>query len=273
MDMTDEQRRWWFATHPEFSWNRAGSHRRKPQDQKPHPGRAQAEGIDAYVDQRLKYEADSRIRDLLKIMKQTLGTESLLHLGTDPKAQQEARDKRMNELSRQALEQPEPGLIPDPHTALDVILPARSMATTTPTQALRNALWRMARNAVVSNIKKSGKRPPRLPTKGTPERANIEAARRRGRNQKRSDELANINADGEGSGVWTKKELEEIKKTREFPLDTIWHHEPTVANRPELAGNPLAVRPIRGGRKGHLRDGHGGNWQNPYDPGGKAPWE
>jgi hypothetical protein len=22
MDMTDEQRRWWFATHPEFSWNR-----------------------------------------------------------------------------------------------------------------------------------------------------------------------------------------------------------------------------------------------------------
>jgi hypothetical protein len=25
MDMTDEQRRWWFATHPEFSWSRTGS--------------------------------------------------------------------------------------------------------------------------------------------------------------------------------------------------------------------------------------------------------
>ncbi len=22
MDMTDPQRRWWFATHPEFSWSR-----------------------------------------------------------------------------------------------------------------------------------------------------------------------------------------------------------------------------------------------------------
>ena len=25
MEMTDLQRRWWFATHPEFSWNRTGS--------------------------------------------------------------------------------------------------------------------------------------------------------------------------------------------------------------------------------------------------------
>ena len=73
--------------------------------------------------------------------------------------------------------------------------------------------------------------------------------------------------------MWTKKELEEIRKTKKFPLDTVWHHEPSVANRPKLADDPRAVRPIRGGRKGHLRDGHGKSWQDPYDPGVKAPWE
>jgi len=154
-----------------------------------------------------------------------------------------------------------------PHTALDVIPSARSLMS--PLQALRNVLGRMARDAVISNIR----RPPRLPPKGTPERAKIEADRQRGSRKKKANELAEIDAGGKGSGVWTKKELKEIKETREFPPDTIWHHEPTVANRPDLADNPLAVRPIRGGRKGHLQDGHGGNYQNPYDPGGKAPWE
>ena len=73
--------------------------------------------------------------------------------------------------------------------------------------------------------------------------------------------------------MWTKKELKDIRRTGEFPLDTRWHHEPTVANRPDLAGNPLTVKPLRGGTKGHLKDGHGKNWQDPYDPGAKAPWE
>ena len=112
-----------------------------------------------------------------------------------------------------------------------------------------------------------------MPPKGTPERAKIEAARKPGERAKMREELREIENGGEGSGVWTKKELEEIHKTKRFPQDAVWHHEPSVANRPDLADKPRAVHPIRGGEKAHLRDGHGGNYQEPYDPGVKAPWE
>jgi hypothetical protein len=36
-----------------------------------------------------------------------------------------------------------------------------------------------------------------------------------------------------------------------------------VANRPDLAGDPSIVRPVRGGTKGHLK-AHGGDWRKPY---------
>jgi hypothetical protein len=69
---TEQQRRWWFATHPEFSSNRPNY-------------RAQAEGIDAYVKERLKYEADSKIIDLLNLIGQIFGSQSdFARLGDDP---------------------------------------------------------------------------------------------------------------------------------------------------------------------------------------------
>jgi|GEM_PF-4790629 len=74
MLMTDEQRRWWFATHPEYSGHRTGSSRQKPQNATPNPIRAQTEGIDAYVKEQLKYERDPTTIELLKIMKQIFGT-------------------------------------------------------------------------------------------------------------------------------------------------------------------------------------------------------
>ncbi|MFZ5868248.1 MAG: hypothetical protein ACOYXY_20360 [Thermodesulfobacteriota bacterium] len=95
------------------------------------------------------------------------------------------------------------------------------------------------------------------------ERARIEAARRRGINAKQKQERENIKAGGKGSGVWSEKELQGIRKNGRFPPDTVWHHDPTVANRPDLAADPRFVHPLRGGRKGHLRDGHQGNYQNP----------
>ena len=101
----------------------------------------------------------------------------------------------------------------------------------------------------------------RLPKKGTPERAAIENARNQGIRAKKAEELANIKAGGTGSGVWTEKELKDIRRTGEFPDDVRWHHDPTVANRPDLAADPRVVRPIRGGTPGHL-DAHGGNWRN-----------
>ncbi len=103
---------------------------------------------------------------------------------------------------------------------------------------------------------------PRLPARGTPERSAIEAARRKGIATKRSQELANIRSGGQGSGVWTQAELENIRQTGEFPKDVRWHHDPTVAGRPDLAADPSVVRPVRGGVQGHL-DAHGGDFRNP----------
>jgi hypothetical protein len=51
---------------------------------------------------------------------------------------------------------------------------------------------------------------------------------------------------------------------REFPIDAVWHRDPTVANRPNLAADPRVVHPMRGGDEAHLRDGHGGNYQKPF---------
>jgi len=134
MEMSDEQRRWWFATHPEFSWSRAGSRllRRRP-------------GGPEFPENSNTALANERLR-------QALGYPTA---GPNP-YDKYAQSRAERELYRQAFEEPEPGLESDPHTALDVIPYGRSLMT--PLQALRNALWRMARGAAVSNIKKGGRR-------------------------------------------------------------------------------------------------------------------
>jgi len=106
------------------------------------------------------------------------------------------------------------------------------------------------------------KKGPRLPPRGTKARAAIEKARRQGIQAKKAQELADIRSGGKGSGIYSKGELEQIRKTGQFPSDVRWHHDPTVANRPDLAANPNAVRPVRGGTPGHL-DAHGGDWRLP----------
>jgi hypothetical protein len=108
------------------------------------------------------------------------------------------------------------------------------------------------------------KRDARLPPKGTPERAAIEQARKKGIKGAIARELTDIRAGGKGSGVWTEAELKKIRKTGKFPADVKWHHDPTVANRPDLAGDPSVVRPVRGGVQGHLEE-HGRDWRKPYE--------
>jgi hypothetical protein len=71
----------------------------------------------------------------------------------------------------------------------------------------------------------------------------IEAARQAGIRAKMKQELAEIRAGGDGSGVWSEAELREIRETGQFPGDAVWHHDPTVANRPDLAAEPGSVRP------------------------------
>ncbi|TCO60983.1 hypothetical protein [Actinocrispum wychmicini] len=104
---------------------------------------------------------------------------------------------------------------------------------------------------------------PRLPKKGTPERAAIENARRSGIRAAQRRELDNIKAGGKGTPgneVWTDAELTKIRDSGEFPKDVRWHHSPTVANRPDLAGDPSVIKPIRGGVQGHLA-AHGGDFR------------
>jgi len=152
----------------------------------------------------------------------------------------------------------------DPHTALD-ILPYRRFITS-PVQAFKGLLRGMAQDQVLSATKKSGTRPPaRLPPRGTPEYNKIKAARDKGVRLKQAEELGNIRDGGKGSGIWSDQELEEIRRTGNFPIDTQWHHNPTVANRPDLAADPRFVRPLRGGKKAHFRDGHNMNWQDPRE--------
>ncbi len=105
-----------------------------------------------------------------------------------------------------------------------------------------------------------GKSGARLPKLGTPERGAIEAARKRGIYAAKAEELENIQARGQGSGVWTDAELQQISHTGKFPSDVRWHHDPSAANRPDLAADPSVVRPIRGVVKGHL-DAHGGDFR------------
>jgi hypothetical protein len=69
---TDEQRRWWFATHPEFSWSHGGEkpgRKLEKDDDKIDPAE-----VDAYVDKALQH-LDGPVADLLRSVKRWFGTE------------------------------------------------------------------------------------------------------------------------------------------------------------------------------------------------------
>jgi len=71
---TEEQRRWWFATHPEYSSSRRGGRSGRHREVSSDAGRVRPKDVDAYVDEALKYESGS-VADLLKSVKRNFGTE------------------------------------------------------------------------------------------------------------------------------------------------------------------------------------------------------
>jgi Predicted lipoprotein of unknown function (DUF2380) len=101
---TEEQRRWWFATHPEYSrsrrWIRGNSEREND-------GKIDPEEVDRYVEEALKYETGA-VADLLKSVKRNFGTEgdSRKRLG-DLRA---STDTAQNDLVRLASFQQDAGL-------------------------------------------------------------------------------------------------------------------------------------------------------------------
>ncbi len=301
---TEAQRRWWFATHPELSGGRkgerTGNRQGKGESDKVSPEvvdeyveRALEHETDEVVIELLKStkfwfgtEFDSKPpEEQHALLWGDEDSEESEHkqanrgdhhrtsqeTGGHPAASRTSYDQYEDVRDRVADEQwiddwirkgREEAIEPDPITAFD-FLTSELKLLTAPLAFLKSWARSAAKRTVVHAVKKD--RPPaRLPPKGTKERARIEAARKRGRDRKEAEERANIQAGGKGSGVWTEEELQEIRRTGEFPNDAEWHHDPTVANRPDLADNPRVVHPVRGGRKGHL-DEHGGDWRNPRE--------
>ncbi len=75
MLQTDQQRRWWFANHPEYSHGSSGGGRgRRSGRSKADSDKVTPEDVDAYVDDAIKYVPEN-IRTLLEIFKKTCGTE------------------------------------------------------------------------------------------------------------------------------------------------------------------------------------------------------
>jgi hypothetical protein len=70
---TEEQRRWWFATHPEFSRNHKGGRNRGQHEEQDSGGKVRPEDVDAYVDNALKY-VDGPAAALLESVKRNFGT-------------------------------------------------------------------------------------------------------------------------------------------------------------------------------------------------------
>jgi hypothetical protein len=234
---TDKQRRWWFATHPEYSGGGGGRTRKghgKPGGGGWPPQSTQGDGHDKYGDtppspQSGPSEDPAKQAFIDMMMKAGWSREW---------AESRWRLQKLNESIAWT-------------TAMALLVRGDIV------DAMR--ILTGAGRPVTSGIVTRG---PRLPPKGTPERAKIEAARRRGINAKKGQELADIQAGGKGSGAWSEKELEGIRKSGRFPIDARWHHDPTVANRPDLAADPRYVKPVRGGTKGHF-DAHGRDWRNP----------
>jgi hypothetical protein len=256
---TDQQRRWWFATHPEYSHRsscRSGAKDDKSEKLDP-------EKVDDWADGRLKHEKDPVARELLKQAKFWFGTE----FASKPPGQQYALLGEENPVGSDSLfgekssdPPPPPGFLPkkegrqlmekvirediNPLTPTGLLnrLPAlRGLKFREAAKEILKALLKRAgRDVVVPVVKKGGgkakgggrgngsynregsqKRSARLPPEGSEERKAIEAARDRGIRAKRREELAEIQAGGKGSGVWTKRELEEIRRTKKFPNDTV----------------------------------------------------
>jgi hypothetical protein len=309
---TEQQRRWWFATHPEFSWGGTGRRSKRHDDDDGDSERIDPKAVDAYVDEQLGYATDPVIIQLLKSTKFWFGTEFASKSPAEKRAllrDEDDEDEEEEEDQTAQVEQPERpsgqlvanedfyrkyGDASDSIERLQGRDPAKEafikmMMKEGWSKEWAESRWKIIKDnesmaragAEALNFPRAArlgraildrvlrrvieKPPPRLPPKGTPERAAIEAARERGINAKQAEELKDIRAGGKGSGIWSEEELAGIRRTGKFPEDAVWHHDPTVANRPDLAADPRVVHPMRGGSKAHLRYGHDMNWRNPRE--------
>jgi len=152
---TDQQRRWWFATHPEFSSSRRGGKSREHGEEEAQPQVYSSEQIDAYVAEGLKFFPTGPVAAMLKALKWGLGTNDgptpldFLLKGTDPdqpesepkdesstdKDDEEARESTWFDLLAKGIK-----------NALDGVAPWEPLSVVTSSRRLRRAMIKDGRN-------------------------------------------------------------------------------------------------------------------------------
>jgi len=163
---TDEQRRWWFATHPEYSRSRRGTKNRRRKAEENEPEKVRPEEVDAYVDNALQY-VSGPVAELLKSTKRNFGTQAEdnnnepRHSGhktanqTTNDKHRDVRSRRYSNIEPRRTENPTPiqgEVVSDPITFLD-LFPHRRIITA-PIQAVKGLLRSLARQSVLSATKK-----------------------------------------------------------------------------------------------------------------------
>lgn len=298
---TEQQRRWWFATHPEFSWSRGGQKSKHYGDEDEDSDRLKHEKddflIELFRDVKFWFGPEAASSNLARLQRMVRGNEESSMLDHErgpassedwwsrqppehPAAARDTYDKYEDVLDRiHRLKSEDPEREAFIKSFMDAGWSMDQAKEKWAIYQLNQSIARGVAGAVgaygaITGVPRwaislgeagaIGNRFPRLPPKGTPERATIEAARTRGIRAKKDEELADIRGGGKGSGEWTDQELQAIRRTGKFPPDAEWHHDPTVANRPDLASHPSTVRIVRGGRDAHF-DAHERNWRNPKE--------
>ena len=154
---TEKQRRWLFATHPEYSWSRKGTSTARHDSENNEPEKVSPEAVDAYVDTALQY-VTGPVAALLKSLKRNFGTQAAdnqhdLQFTFDPDVDALTRTTPYAGQSDRGLPTAaEEALVSDPHTFLDVAPYGRFI--TSPVQSVKALLRDMARDAVLNAAKK-----------------------------------------------------------------------------------------------------------------------
>ena len=125
---TEGQRRWWFATHPEYSRSQSGRKRRSEKEK--NDDAIDPRDVDEHVDNRLKYETDESAIALLKSFKQDFGAQAY------PNDHNEIGDNRGIDRRSNQPKKPEaiirapnpPGLTDHARSVLDFLVPGISKA-------------------------------------------------------------------------------------------------------------------------------------------------
>ncbi|MBM4328497.1 MAG: hypothetical protein FJ118_15200 [Deltaproteobacteria bacterium] len=130
MFATDQQRRWWFATHPEYSQSHKREGTGKDNEGGEDPDKVSPKDVDDYVDNALRYETEDSVIALLNSVKRNFGAQA------HPDEDEEFGDNSGNDWWSQQPEEPEatigpprpPDLSDHARNVLDIVCPGLTKA-------------------------------------------------------------------------------------------------------------------------------------------------